>query len=367
MNSNIFYIKQLDGLRCFAVLGVLVFHLISPRDPFFSRVPFGYGVDLFFLLSGFLITSILFKIKDSESNSLGNSLKSFYIRRSLKIFPIYYITLIFLTLIGFQNYNDVNPWVFTYTTNIWTSLGKPYLGSYNHLWSLAVEEQFYLFWPILILIVNYKRIKALIIITILSSILFKIGIFYYNNGWSPAINSFTLGCMDTLGLGALLAYYVKFERTTYQKIFLNKWIFAVVFVFYFFTMIFPLFPEQTWIHEIFSNTLFSIFAFFIVAPAVTDSYKGIVSKILENRLIVHLGKISYGLYLYHFFMPDLYNYLNSIGLFLNNTPNFVIAFYFVSCLVISEISWYLVENPFLKLKSRFMYSKEKSLSFQTNN
>lgn len=197
--------------------------------------------------------------------------------------------------------------------------------------------------------------KALIFITILSSVAFKLFLYLHNGGWVPAINAFSLSCMDTLGLGALLAYYVKYENGVYQKVFLNKWLFFLVFIIYFFTMVYPLFPTQRWIIEIFSNTLFSLLAFFIVAPAITDSYKGVIAKILENRVIVHIGKISYGLYLYHFFMPDLYNYLNSLGLFTGNTVTFRAAFYFIACLLIAEISWFLIERPVLKLKSKFTY------------
>ncbi len=331
----------------------MIFHYINPSGLILSRIPFGYGVDLFFVLSGFLITSILFKIKDDTVHSRFHDLKNFYVRRSLKIFPIYYLTLIFLTLIQFQNYKEVNPWVFTYTTNIWIALEKPYLGSYNHLWSLAVEEQFYLLWPVLILWASYKNIKPLIVLVIIASIIFKIGLYNYSGQWVPAINASPFGCMDSLGLGALLAYFLNFQKSFYEKFILNKWIFLGVFIIYFLAIMVPVFPETKWIPDIFSNTLFSLLAFFILAPAATDRYNGIVKRVLENKIIIHLGKISYGLYLYHFFMPDFFNYLNSIGLFLGNTDNFRVAFYFVACLLFSEISWFLIERPVLKLKNRF--------------
>ncbi len=118
-------------------------------------------------------------------------------------------------------------------------------------------------------------------------------------------------------------------------------------------MIVPLFPDQIWIQGIFANLLFSFVAVMIVAPSVTDSYKGVIKWILENPLVIHIGKISYGLYLYHLFMPDLYNYLLSLGYFTGNTDNFRYAFYFVACFVIAEFSWFVVERPILKLKSKF--------------
>jgi len=351
--SKISYIKQLDGLRCFAVLGVMIFHLIGPTSFFLNKIPFGYGVDLFFVLSGFLISKILFTVKDKGTNNYLLDFRNFFIRRALKIFPIYYITITFLYFIQFQNFSEVHNWVTTYTTNIWICLGRPYLGSYNHLWSLAVEEQFYLFWPFLIFIIDRNNLKKLIILTIGASILFKISLYCYNGSWTPAINAFTLSCMDTLGLGSLLAYCLHYERQLYEKYFLNKFLFALIFLIYFFTMIVPLFPDQIWIQGIFANLLFSFVAVIIVAPSVTDSYKGVIKWILENPLVIHIGKISYGLYLYHLFMPDLYNYLLSLGYFTGNTDNFRYAFYFVACFVIAEFSWFVVERPILKLKSKF--------------
>ena len=283
--SKITYIKQLDGLRCIAVLGVLIFHLIGPTSFFLDKIPFGYGVDLFFVLSGFLISKILFTVKDKGSNNYLLDFRNFFIRRALKIFPIYYITIAFLYFIQFQNYSEVHYWVATYTTNIWICLEKPYLGSYNHLWSLAVEEQFYLFWPFLIFLINKDKLKLLLVITIGTSLLFKTGLYLYKGGWSPAINAFTLSCMDTLGLGALLAYCVHYEKKLYEKYFLNKFLFIAIFLIYFFTMIIPLLPNQAWIPGIFGNALFSFLAVMIVAPSVTDRYKGVVKLILENPLV----------------------------------------------------------------------------------
>ena len=351
--SKIFYIKQLDGIRCFAVLGVLIFHLIGPTSFILNKIPFGYGVNLFYVLSGFLITKILFVVKDKGGNNYLLDFRNFFIRRSLRIFPIYYLTILFLYIIKFQNYKEVHYWVISYTTNIWACLEKPVLGSYNHLWSLAVEEQFYLFWPFLILIIDRRKLKGLIIITIISSLLFKTGLYICNGFWTPAINAFTLSCMDTLGLGAFLAYSLHYDKPFYYKYFLNKYLFGSIFLIYFFTMIIPIFPSQIWIPAIFANTLFSFVAVMIVAPSVTDSYKGIIKLILENPIVVHIGKISYGLYLYHLFMPDLYNYLNSLGYFTGNTDNFRYAFYFVACFLIAEFSWFVVEKPILKLKSKF--------------
>src|SRR5205823_2953152 len=102
------------------------------------------------------------------------AIKRFYARRTLRIFPIYYLTLLFLYLINFQNIKDVFNWVVSYTTNIYLSLDKPYIGSFNHLWSLAVEEQFYLLWPFLIFFIPKRSLPVLFYSAIVISILFKV-------------------------------------------------------------------------------------------------------------------------------------------------------------------------------------------------
>jgi peptidoglycan/LPS O-acetylase OafA/YrhL len=351
MNPNLKYIKQLDGFRFFAIAGVMIFHLITPGGPVFSKIPLGCGVNLFFVISGFLITTILFNIKEDGAGNILNNIKVFFIKRALRIFPIYYLTILFLFIIGFQNYKEVTSWMLGYGANIWISLNKPYLGSYNHLWSLAVEEQFYLFWPFIILFISKKYIKLTIYITIIISVLFKIYLFYINGFWVPAINAFTLSCMDILGLGALLAYYVKYEKEKYETYFLNKWVLLTVFIIYLLSITFSVIPNQ-WIRDVLGNTLFSVLALFILAPAVTDRYTGIFNAILQNKIIIHFGRISYGLYLYHFFMPDLYNYLVSLNILTIPGDIFKWSFYFAVCIIISELSWFLIERPILNLKKK---------------
>ena len=149
------YIKQLDGIRAIAVLLVIVSHWFP--GGFASRYVLGsIGVDIFFVLSGFLITRILIaeRLKFSAAPSTYSRLKSiknFMVRRSLRIFPIYYLLLILLVLCANQFPNPVAQdwkWYFFYLQNILFYINQGWPGGkLSHLWSLAVEEQFYLFWP----------------------------------------------------------------------------------------------------------------------------------------------------------------------------------------------------------------------------
>jgi peptidoglycan/LPS O-acetylase OafA/YrhL len=158
------YVRQLDGIRAVAVLLVIVSHWF-PGDVV-GKFGFGaIGVDIFFVLSGFLITRILiverlnFEINPSTHSRL-KAIRNFMVRRSLRIFPIYYLLLVLLILFKDQFPNPVSldwKWYFFYLQNILFYINKTWPGGkLSHLWSLAVEEQFYLFWPWIILFVSQR-------------------------------------------------------------------------------------------------------------------------------------------------------------------------------------------------------------------
>src|SRR4051812_27146072 len=118
------HIPQLDGLRFFAIAMVMVAHWLQWRlyNPFLVSFPFTHGVILFFVLSGFLITKILLNHKiETREKSHSFFLKNFYIRRFLRIFPIYYGLLFFLFAIDYENTRDLSPWLFSYSVNIYQS------------------------------------------------------------------------------------------------------------------------------------------------------------------------------------------------------------------------------------------------------
>ena len=356
------YIKQLDAFRFFAFMGVFIAHSYKIDTEFFHRIPLGYGVNLFFVLSGFLITGILLDDREDLNLNKVKALRNFYIRRSLRIFPIYYGTVIFLYLIQFQNYEEITPWLLCYAANIHMWLQLPYMGSYNHLWSLGVEEQFYLVWPFIILFFPKKHLLKVIYASIFVSLFFKLGVYLYNGSWHPAINSATISCIDAFGLGGLLAYWKRYSRTWLeQAIKYSKWVLLLVFTF-FMMMKFNLEkPFFRLVDDIFANALFSLLSLLILIPASGDLYKGWFQKVLENKIIIHLGKISYGLYLYHLFMQDLYIYLVENGILPEFNSHLRFWIYFAMCLFFAELTWYLIEKPIGALKRYFPNGKTNEL------
>src|ERR1035437_920354 len=216
--SDSSYIIQLDGLRFFAILSVMIGHWLQWQinRPIINGFPFGNGVTLFFVLSGYLITDILLKNKRKYvdiSIPKITLIKSFYIRRVLRIFPLYFVTIFFLFFISYKNTHEIFPWLVTFTSNIFQSINNTYVGEFNHFWSLAVEEQFYLFWPWLIILIPTKYSEKIIFGLISISILTKVYLFiYFPDKWM-ANSYFTLSCMHALGIGALISYWNIYRKS----------------------------------------------------------------------------------------------------------------------------------------------------------
>ena len=208
------HIKALDGVRGIAILLVILFH--------YGYLGCGWiGVQLFFVLSGYLITSIL--VKD-RGQPLKDYLKRFYWRRSLRIFPLYYLYL-FVILVAFvvlkipPAFRDQWPFLFTYTYNVRHILPN-YDGSelLIHLWSLSVEEQFYLIWPLLVYMVATRRFRSLLVAIVVGIPLVRLvtSVLLIGAGKDPlymgtVLYTITPFQIDAFAIGAIVAT-VKFPR-----------------------------------------------------------------------------------------------------------------------------------------------------------
>lgn len=354
------YYKQLDGLRAIAIIGVMIAHWLQPdmQVGFFKSIPFATGVTLFFVISGFLITKILLDFKE-ENNLSGknhfNSIKSFYLRRSLRIFPIYYLTIFFLLLIGFDNTRELLPWLTTYTTNIYMTLHGKHIGSFTHFWSLAVEEQFYLFWGIVVLFIPKIHLKNTIIFTILISIFFLYLFKFHSHYWLAS--TLVICCMHPLGLGALIAYFLKYEPDKINAMNLSKiklillgliLIFIVIFVFKKPDTLYTAFKDP-------GNPINSFIYALVVLIAVRDGFNGLMKFIVENKWMTYIGRISYGLYVYHWFMKPLYfRFINKYIEIETTTVGYFMLFS-ITCFLIASLSWFLIEKPIIGWKKYFKY------------
>ncbi|HRD58278.1 MAG TPA: acyltransferase [Ferruginibacter sp.] len=362
------YIKQLDSLRAIAVILVIISHWI-PTTNLINRIPNGaIGVDIFFVLSGFLISKILFDNKNraEELNISKSSLiKNFYVRRTLRIFPIYYLTIFILLL--FSKYTGTNiqsafVYFVTYTSNFYFFNIQGWDGMVSHLWSLAVEEQFYLIWPWIILFSNKKYFLHIISIFIFIGVLSQ----YLMSGIKMS-SVLTFTCFDAFGLGAILAWII-----TYANEKLNKFytIISVASAISFFLFILGIIQNKWTIIPF--RTLVSVITLWIITYIIINrDTKSLKFKfILNNRVLIFLGKISYGLYLYHNIIPGTLN-SKIINIYINPLlPDILYKKYWgqlyllentILLVTISWLSFIFIEKRFLSLKKHFEYQEENSV------
>jgi len=202
--NSIKRMPQLDGLRGIAIFFVLIAHWITPAIG--MTLPYGtIGVRLFFVLSGFLITGILLRAKnemESGGQTIGFTLRHFYARRSLRIVAVYYLYL-FITIVFFNLHAERWLWDFAYISNYYDIFLND--GKGLHYWSLAVEEQFYLVWPFVVLMVPGRVLLKTFWSVIAIAILIRIGLAVVDVEYLK-VKKLTLTCMDALGLGAVISY-----------------------------------------------------------------------------------------------------------------------------------------------------------------
>lgn len=349
------YMPQLDSLRTFAVFFVLLEHWLYQAE--WTKVfPLGMtGVTLFFVLSGFLITQILLKSRTTAENKNENkfhSLRQFYIRRTLRIFPIYYLTIFVLYYFNTESIRDKFLWFLFYASNIYFYEINNWSGSLSHLWTLAVEEQFYIIWPFIILFIPKKHLlKSIVSITILGpvfrTVLYLLG---DRSEWALSfIFILTPSCMDCFGLGALIAYW----SLTDDDPFLKRPILAYAFLIINIAVLVILsFAAESPFSIFLYRFSISAICMMIISKA-SRGFKGIAGSILENPFLRYLGKVSYGLYLYHNFIPMIYS---SLGLPVMSNIYFNFVVQLMLLVILCTLSWYLIENPINNLKKKFSYN-----------
>jgi peptidoglycan/LPS O-acetylase OafA/YrhL len=364
------YLSQLDALRFFAVTGVMVTHNWGPQfhvGPV-GQPPWGsLGVRLFFVLSGFLITGILIRCRDLAERSPERRLffiRQFYIRRFLRIFPVYYLTLVVIVAVGVGMAPRIWPWLFSYTTNVyvWSHLSWPH--AVGHFWSLAVEEQFYLVWPWLMLFLPRRwLVPVLVVLVVLVAPGYRLyASFHYaaDTGIDGGFTSLSLtpAVLDSLGLGALLAFATNADesirawtRRALRRVALPLGAAAYVV---FFLVGWHLGPFRHVAVALSDTSAALVFCWLIAAAS--RGVRGPMGALLEWRPIAYLGKVSYGIYIFHMLVPIAFGYAAArLGLGYTNAgfANFLVTSA-VTCAV-AALSWELFEGPINALKRHFRY------------
>jgi peptidoglycan/LPS O-acetylase OafA/YrhL len=361
---------QLDTLRCVAVLGVLMSHLWQPRPlPWiFGSVDWGHlGVQLFFVLSGFLITDILLDGRDAVAageTSARRYAKTFYIRRFIRIFPVYYATLIALVVLDFERTRELAPSLFTYTTNYYIAFTDSWIGNIGHFWTLAVEEQFYLLWPWLVLLVPGRWLLRAIVVTIALGLLTRLAIVGVVDIRANDIAAGTLGpaSFDSLGAGALLAVVVRSRPEDVRRL-LSSRILPLG--------LFGIGASLVVDHYVWTTTgwfvagdLFVAAVFCWLVGTASFGFAGVVGRVLRLRPLVYVGSISYGVYLFHpFSRPFLLEIARRLDVATSLEPGFgTFALCSAVTIVVAAASWELFERPFNGLKRHVPYRSPRRAS-----
>lgn len=338
-------IPQLDSIRGLAVLVVLLHNTDKYRYTAGIAVNGWMGVDLFFVLSGFLITGILLDTKDADGY-----FRNFYARRCLRIWPLYYAALLFMfVLVPALRPSEASkifepramPWwsYFVFLQNFRVPVITSATGLLAVTWSLAVEEQFYLVWPIVIRFCSVSRLRNMAIAIICVSPVLRF--FLLRQHFDVYPNTFCR--LDGLMAGALLAILFRSKSFSASRYVLWAWVAFIIAL-----------PAAVLTAQ---RVPWAVYSFTALASACLV-YLALWSKqkwfqgLLANRFLIYTGTISYGIYLLEKIAPDV-----AQSFHLDKHPALVLPLTAAATYLLATLSWNLLERPCLRLKRLFEVRK----------
>lgn len=361
-------VPQLDGIRGLAIALVLVWHCLaiplllssSPVLRTFGKIgsQFWSGVDLFFVLSGFLIGGILIDAKTSD-----RYFSTFYIRRAFRILPIYVICCAAYPF--FRSYWQPMPWYVyaSFTENLWLRdhLSRVWL---MHGWSLAIEEQFYLTLPALIWVLPRKYIWKFAAFGVLASLMFRCFMYLrFSAEWAPAAYMLLPARADSLLLGVLAAALVRipgallYLQTHSGRLVQMAVLSGLPVVLFSFEGVGPMSPVMCTI----GYTVIAVCYGCLLLLSLTS--EGFVKHLFLQPWLRWLGSISYGLYLLHLsLLIPAFHIVRRHGMVINEPADLLpIAITLVLSLGLAQISWMYFESPLVRIGHRYTYAVRPGL------
>ncbi len=360
------YIAELDGLRAVAIGLVMLYHFWSYRGEaavgrFVSQIAsIGWmGVDVFFVISGFLITGILLAAKGRP-----HAWRTFYVRRALRIFPLYYAVLVLLvvlaaTVVAFELPGRDSPdvrnvgrawWNALYLSNVAIALHGSNWIPFDISWSLAVEEQFYLLYPFLVLGVSERRLGHVLVGIVASAIAFRVG-WFVATGDAYGASALLPARMDQLAIGGLGTLLVRrADAGELRAVRFAAGPLAAVALALLLTR-----GRDDLAFTTAAYTLTALATGALVVGLASGGF-GPVRRALSLAPVVWVGKVSYGLYLLHVFAREVVRRIPDGGLIsdgsLLGAVTSVVIMTALAC-GLAAISWTLYERPILSLKDRW--------------
>jgi peptidoglycan/LPS O-acetylase OafA/YrhL len=345
--------KSLDGIRGIAALMVLVHHFfyfnnasyLTNIDFYRKITEFGqHGVSLFFVLSGFVITRILINTRNESKY-----FRTFYWRRALRILPLYYLYLLFVYFLlpiildsQFVDFKLQLPYYF-YLQNFAEVLNFKASGDgAGHYWSLAIQLHFYFICPLVIFLVKPKHLWKIIGISLVMIYVLK----YFMLSEGLAINHFTFTRIEQLIIGAALALleyngFLKKKKAAYYFLVIGLSLFPIAALIYYFQMHFIL------IKEIVKSILLAMFFFSVLGYLIASKQQTTINRILSGKVLQYLGKISYGLYVWHMSVLLILDKYAITGVLILD-----LLFSIGLSIIIAHISFKYFESYFLKFRKK---------------
>ncbi|MCC9138942.1 acyltransferase [Pontibacter silvestris] len=330
----------------------------------------------FFVLSSYLITKILLSSKRrvQEGKYTDFQLASvFLLRRTLRIFPAYYFYLLILVLLPYagQHVRDNAASFFLYLSNFDIYFTQEWGELTPHLWTLAVEEQFYLIWPWVIIFTPEKYLLKVLYLVVISGVISRAVLYLLMGSPDEIITLQVLmpTCIDGFGLGALLAYQHINGKTCAPVLFKLLLIASPLYII-------SLFSGYPFLAIVYDRLYIALIAMVVIEGA-NKGFNNVVGRFLENKVVLYLAKISYGIYLYHIFAAFIFwKALNKIAAVLNYRfgldisdivnviaiPTVSFFFYMIVSIVLAALSWHLLERPVNNLKRFFMYTAPRKVT-----
>lgn len=344
---------QIDGLRAVAIFSVLFDHFWMAEN---AGLLGTQGVHLFLIISGYLITGILLDCRgtlEQEQSSFWGTMRAFYARRALRIFPAFYATLAVTWLFGSSDWQGSELWHFLFGSSVLFAIndawGPPW--QLAHLWSISVQEQFYLLWPPLVLLLPSRKLPIAVISLALAGLMFRLVVCLM--GEFDSVGSYTLlpASLPALCLGSWLA--LKIRSSELPELLQQPGPVlptAMVLLFAAYSVM----PIPGWLRYALLDPLWLLGLAAMLATA-SRGMGGLTGRFLEQSWLRYLGRMGLGIYLYHLISADLaWKIMRRTGFPTERGPVlFVIATSIT--LLAAILSWELLERPVNAMKRFFPY------------
>lgn len=360
VNIKSVYYPHLDGLRALAILGILFEHLDLPLPVMFRCGPL--CVRFFFVLTGYFITLSLWRVRGelAHSNEGFLPLGRYYLARLLRTGPPFYLSLLIGAFFGIEEVRSNFFWLATFQANNYIAYLGYWPDAISHYWSLAVQEQFYILWPIVVLMLPTRWFLPVLTGFIIFGVGFRVACIMSDS--TTLMRWVTLlGCIDSFAVGGLVAYLSR------SQVLARMWrsktlVFAMPLIAcacFFLGRAMMTLPEGNILLAL-TESVDAVFLAWVLAASL-HGMNARYGRLLSWAPLVYLGKISYGIYVYHVFIIVLVSpLLVPYGLSEDHNAFGRIAILLAMTFAAASFSWHWIEQPFLAWKTAMASTRKRA-------